>query len=240
MAISCTQADIDEPEKPITPVVPVIDISISEITIPDTEAGSATFTTNNSWTIQTSDTKAAVSWFDVTPKSGDAGSNTLTITIKESNPNYEDRSAYIHIKSGELTKTITVSQKKKEAILVSKDRYEIEPLGGSFAVEVKSNVTYQVVIPDESTAWISHISSKGLSTSTENFSVAAGSLDGKREGMVIFVSGALKDTVHVYQSQLNCIILTDKTININEKTQNFPVELKTNIDYDISFIGGDW
>ncbi|MEG0468141.1 MAG: BACON domain-containing carbohydrate-binding protein, partial [Mucinivorans sp.] len=233
--VSCTKMGIDpEPEPPKEPVI--------EVTVPDVGTGSATasFTTSQKWTIETSDSKARPTWFDANPKSGGPGKATLTIKINEANTSYDDRSAYIRIRSGSQTALITVSQKKKDAILVSKDRFYIAPTGDNFTVTVKSNVSYQVIIPEPSAQWISRPASKGLVSKNEVFAVAAGSMDGNREGMVVFTDGTLKDTVRVYQSQLNGIILSTKTKNIDERGQAFDVELRTNVEYNITFADGTW
>ncbi|MEG0518234.1 MAG: BACON domain-containing carbohydrate-binding protein [Bacteroidales bacterium] len=238
--LSCGKNDNPAVEPPKNPAIEII---VADVTIPDISTGSATatFTTSEPWSLELSDTKATPDWFDVSPKSGGAGSATLTISTTKANESYDDRSAYIKIKVGSVTKNITVTQKKKEALLLTKDRYEISPEGGRFNVEVKSNVSYQVTIHENSSVWITRdVKSKALSTTNESFVVLAGSLDGNREGMVVFSSGNLKDTVHVYQAKKNGLILTTKAVNIDETAQNFDVELKSNVDYAVSFINGGW
>lgn len=225
------------------PQSPEIVISVPDVTLPDVISGSTTvtFTTTAPWILELSDTKAAPDWFDVSPKSGGGGSVTLTITILKNNEEYDDRSAYIKIKSGELVKSMTVTQKKKDALLLTKDRYDIPPEGGDFSVEVKSNIDYQVSIDEGCNGWISKgAKSKGLSIRSESFNVSSGSMDGSREGLIIFSSGSFKDTVHVYQGQQNGLILTTKSKNIDAAAQSFDVELKSNVEYNVSFINGNW
>lgn len=203
MAFILFSCETKAPDNPEPPKPPVVDIPITDVVIPDVGNYEAplTFTINGSWTTELSDTKAIPAWFDVNPKSGDAGTHTLIITLKEPNETYDDRIAYLKIKTGGSVSNVTVTQKKKDALLLTQDRYEIPASGGNFTVEVKSNVTdYQVVIPDESTDWIVHQKTKGLTTQQELFTVAPCLEDIDREGMVVFISNNLKDTVHVYQS----------------------------------------
>lgn len=129
---------------------PVIEIKVPDITLPEISDGSTTanFTASAPWTLEVSNTRSSPDWLTVSPTSGKAGDVTLTVTTTEANEDYDDRNAYMKIKAGSVTKIITVTQKKKEALLLSKDRYEISPEGGRFSVEVKSNVSYQVTIDE--------------------------------------------------------------------------------------------
>lgn len=239
---SCTSPETPEPTPPI-PETPTIEVITSDVTLPEAGTASlrASFKTNSAWTVETSDTKITPTWFDVSPKSGGAGVAALTVTLKEANQDYSDRSGYIRIKCGSLFKNITVIQKKREAILLTKDRYQIDSDGGKFSVEVKSNVSFLITIPNESSSWIARATaSKALTTNNIGFIVSKNSSEENREGIVVFSSGSLRDTVYVYQTPRNSLILTTRNKNIDESSQNFDVELRTNVDYDINFLDGTW
>lgn len=235
----------EEPDNP-NPELPEINIDIPDVTLPEfSEGGESStqiiFYASAPWILELSETKSVPSWFDVTPKEGGAGDVVLSVTITEENTEYEDRNAYIKIKSGTAQKIITVTQKKKDALLVSKDKFEIDPAGGDFSIEVKSNVDYSIEIPEYCSDWIvPSIKSKSLASHVESFHISPGSTDGPREGSVIFSSGPLSDTVYIYQARRDELILSDKIKNIDERAQTFDVELRSNIEYDVSIIGGDW
>lgn len=235
---SCSKNETNPDKDP-----PVIEIKIPDVTLPEISDGSTTanFTVSAPWTLEVSNTRISPDWLTVSPTSGEAGDVTLTITTTEANEDYDDRNAYMKIKAGSVTKIITVTQKKKEALLLSKDRYEISPEGGRFSVEVKSNVSYQVTIDENCKDWLSQaVESRSLQTSNVHFSVSSGSFDENRQGTIIFNSENLNDTVYVYQARKDGLILTQRTKNINASAQSFDVELRSNIEYEVIIQGGDW
>lgn len=235
---SCSKNETNPDKDP-----PVIEIKIPDVTLPEISDGSTTanFTVSAPWTLEVSNTRISPDWLTVSPTSGEAGDVTLTITTTEANEDYNDRNAYMKIKAGSVTKIITVTQKKKEALLLSKDRYEISPEGGRFSVEVKSNVSYQVTIDENCKDWLSQaVESRSLQTSNVHFSVSSGSFDENRQGTIIFNSENLNDTVYVYQARKDGLILTQRTKNINASAQSFDVELRSNIEYEVIIQGGDW
>lgn len=235
LAISCGKN-----EKPV-PSVPKIEISVSDISLPDsgTEAGASTsftITSDTPWSIQLSDTKAVPSWFSVVPQSGNAGTTTVLISVTEENTAYDDRNAYIKITAGNALKVLTITQKKKDALILTKDKIEVGPQGGRFEIEVKSNIDYTIEIPAGASEWISRESksTKGLETRKEAFTVKQGSTDGPREGMIIFHCGELKDTVSIFQVRRDVLILAEKVQNISNEATQVEVELRSNIEYSVT------
>lgn len=84
----------------------------------------------------------------------------------EANEGYDDRNVVLTIQVGELMKTVVVTQKQKDALTLTTDRFEVGQEGGTIHVEVKSNISYEVVIPDEYKGWISQKDAgRGLSSS---------------------------------------------------------------------------
>lgn len=247
LLISCLSFSCKTPAKVGTdiPVVETITIDIPEITLPETSSGSTfvTFKSSADWTLETSDTKASPTWFDVSPQSGMTGTHTLTVAVKEANPEYEDRSAYIKLKTTGVSELITVYQKKKNAILISKDRYDIPSDGGTFSVEVKSNVQYSVLIPDETATWISKTTNaKSITTTTEIFTVSPSALEDEREGIIIFTDGTLKDTVHIFQTEKNILATIELALYANYFGHQFDFSLRTNVNYTVRIKcdGEDW
>ena len=129
-----------------------------------------------------------------------------------------------------------MTQKKKDAILLTKDKYDLPTTGGDITVEVKSNITYTTTIPQEFN-WIKQADSKSraLESKNLNFKIEANPNTDKREGFIIFKDNAseLADTVHVYQAQKDELILTQDTYNVPAKGETIDVELKTNADYEV-------
>ena len=101
----------------------------------------------------------------------------------EANEGYDDRNVVLTIQVGELMKTVVVTQKQKDALTLTTDRFEVGQEGGTIHVEVKSNISYEVVIPDEYKGWISQKDAgRGLSSSILSFEIAASEEYEKREG----------------------------------------------------------
>lgn len=118
---------------------PMIKIDVMNVVIDDTSQDAQTldFKTNVPWSITMPDTRTTSTWFDVNPKSGDAGNVTLTITITEINDAFKEREGYFGIKTGEKNTSISVKQSKQKFILCDlKEEYGIN--GGMLFAEDNS------------------------------------------------------------------------------------------------------
>ena len=227
-----------DPGNPDTPENP--NLSISETDISVSASGSETriftVTSDAAWNLSISDTKSAPSWCQASPMNGKAGTTTVTITISEHNISFDDRNAFIKVTSGESSKLLTVTQKKKNAIILSKDKFEIDGSGGEIQIELQANVDYSVLIPHEYYSWISKIASKtkGLSSKREMFQIKEGDIEGSRNGIIVFAGEEIKDTIHIYQTQKNALILNKREYECTCDESILEVELKSNIEYGIS------
>ena len=208
-------------------------ISPSELTF-KSEGEEKTFsiTSNSDWIITNPST-----WCKINPTQGN-GNSTIT-AIADPSDEYDDRNFNLTIKAGETTKVMTVTQKKKDAIILTKEKYDIPTEGDNITVEVKSNITYSTIIPEEHNEWIKQIETKqlgrGLETKNLNFEISANPTTDKREGIIIIKdnSSSLADTIHVYQAQKDELILTQDTYNVSSKGENINVELRSNVDYEV-------
>lgn len=186
-------------------------------------------TCNGDWTIAN-----ASQWCKTDITSGN-GNATISVTVNPSEL-YDDQNTNITVKAGTNTKILTVTQKKKDAILLTKDKYDLPTTGGNITVEVKSNITYTTTIPQEFN-WIKQADSKSraLETKNLNFKIEANPDTDKREGFIIFKDNGseLADTVRVYQAQKDELILTQETYSVPAEGETINVELKTNVDYEV-------
>ena len=135
---SCSGGE-DVPAPTPTPEANKVEISTSAPVV-EQKGGTATvsFTTNAAWTASVS---ASTSWLSVSPASGSAGTHTLTITTTE-NDTYDERNASITIKAGNASKNITVTQKQKDALIVTSNKMEIGAEGGEFTIEAKKKTVH--------------------------------------------------------------------------------------------------
>ena len=81
-------------------------------------------------------------WLTIEPSEG-KGSCSITLTAS-ANDLYDDRNTVITVKAGDKTETFTVTQKYAEALLVTKNKFDIPQEGGEFTVEVQSNISYDI------------------------------------------------------------------------------------------------
>lgn len=239
ITMACSKTENEKPE----PESPEVIISVPDISLSDTglESKSFTITSGMPWNITLSDTKAVPSWFTVAPMSGGAGNVTVNIAVKEQNNAYDDRSAYIKIGAGNTVKVLTVTQKKKDALILTRDQVEVSPSGETIQVELKTNVDYSIEIPSGSSGWIfreSKAATKGLENKTEYFSVREGDTENPREGMIVFRSGDLKDTVRIYQARRDILILSHREYNISKAAAQIEVSVRSNIEYDVTIPAG--
>ena len=92
-----------------------------------TDGGSdeITFTSSAAWTAEVINSRADA-WCSINPTSGPAGAANITVTTK-GNDTLDDRTASIIIKAGTASKTITVSQKQKDAITITSSKSWVKP-----------------------------------------------------------------------------------------------------------------
>ena len=192
----------------------------------DSSVGEKTFSFNSNadWTIDVAATRNGTTWCTVTPNSGKAGANTVKIKVQE-NTNNDDRNVVFTLTAGQsLSKKIIINQKQKDALTLTTNKFEIDPKGGIINVEVKSNVDYQIVIPEYCKDWISLPSkSRGLTTSIVSFDIAETDEYDKRKGEIILKSGNLSETVHVYQTGQEILLLTKNEYIVNDKGETIAV-----------------
>ncbi|WP_220453255.1 BACON domain-containing protein, partial [Odoribacter splanchnicus] len=148
----------------------------------------------------------------------------------------EDRNTNLTVKAGNITKVLTVTQKDGDAIILSKDKFDIPEEGGNVTVEVKSNIQYEVSIPSQFQNWIKHEpETKAITVKNFTFTILENKEYEKREGYIVFNGNSLKDTVHIYQTaDPRTLILSKDTYNISSAKESIEVELKSNVDYSIS------
>ena len=239
---SCSKSDgsIDDPDDPDNPDAPtnvMLDISVSDLVF-EAEGGEKEFTIycNSDWTI-TNESE----WCKTTVNQGN-GNSKIIVTVGVYSE-MEDRNTNLTIKAGNITKVLTVTQKDGDAIILSKDKFDIPEEGGNVTVEVKSNIQYEVSIPSQFQNWIKHEpETKAITTKNFTFTILENKEYEKREGYIVFNGNSLKDTVHIYQTAARILILSKDTYNISSAKESIEVELKSNVDYSISIpsSASDW
>lgn len=200
---------------------------------------SVSFTTNTDWTLNIASTTGGSTWCMASVTSGKKGEASVEFTTLD-NSDYDDRSVSVTIKAGTASQTFTITQKCKEAILLTADKFEIVQEGGSITVEVKSNIDYQMEISESAKSWITETTTRALTTHNHTFSVAANEEYEKREGEIFFKKGEHIETVRVYQAGGAVIVLTKEKYEVSDKGETITVEIKSNVEYGIKMPQVDW
>ena len=229
-------SNTDKPDNPKN----IIELSTGQITIDNnTLSNSFSIKSTLPWEITLSDTKAVPSWLKLEPMRGNAGTSSVSLTILQKNDSYEDREAYITVKMGEISKQLVVTQKRKNALILSKREYSIDEKALVIDVELKANIEYDILVPSQAT-WISRLDSKGLNTYTHKFSIAANTGSNSRSAKIIFKdkNSTLSDTLSIYQGDSNCLLLSQKQFNLDENSHIINVEVRHNVAYDILMPNG--
>ena len=233
LCMSCGSDDkgIDEPDEPVNPENITLELSATDLTL-EAEGGKKEFTItcNTDWTITNES-----SWCQTDVTSG-KGNKTVTVTASSSSET-ADRNTNLTIKAGDKTGIVTVTQKSANAIILSKNKFNLPQEGGNITIEIKNGIDCRITIPADYQAWIKQLETRAAETQSVRFSIAANEDAEKREGCILFSGNSRNDTVFIYQAPKNQLILTNNTYTVSTEGGEFSVELKTNIDYDVQIPG---
>lgn len=86
------------------------------------------------------------------------GEASVTISVA-ANEGTDERSASVFLECGDNRETIVVSQKQKNALIVSQQSYQLPAGESEVEVEVEANVAFEVQVSD---TWIEPISTRSL------------------------------------------------------------------------------
>ncbi len=178
----------------------------------------------------------------MSPSSGKAGNVTLTIVVA-SNTGYDDRNVVLKLSVDELTKSIMINQKQKDALTLTSNRFEVDKDGGIINLQVKSNIDYNVTVAENSRTWIEPVISertRGLSTSFYSFAISPSEEYDKREGEIIFQNGKQKEVLKVCQAERAFLNLIKNEYTISDEGGRIAVELNSNFDFDVRMPQVDW
>lgn len=234
LAASCSDSD-KELEEPTPPEPVAASITLADGTdkqpLIETVGGvfSIHFTATASWTASVGNSRAD-SWISVSPASGEAGEGSVTVTVA-SNESTDERSASVFLVCGEEQETVVVTQKQKDALILSQQVYELPESESTIELEVQSNVSYEISV---SVDWIEPITSRSLTKETLVFRVAANESTEQRSGTITVKSGELEETVNVYQAgkkEEPILLLSDKLLNVGAEGGTVDVQVQSNVAY---------
>lgn len=236
----CSKEETSSTPPPETPSISID--TDNETPVFDTAGGSCTltFTATADWTANIS--QAASDWINISPSSGKAGTYTVYITVQE-NEDYDERNASITLTSGSTSHTFTVTQKQKDALILTSNKVELEAGEKDFTVELQSNVTVTYEIGAEAQTWLTPASdSRGLTSKTLTFHADENTNTEPRQGIITLHGGnQLVEEITVYQAgDTPTLVLTQSEYMVGSDGETIKVELRSNSHYEIEMPNADW
>lgn len=239
----CQGCSEDKEENPPAPESPSITVESGEdMPVFETAGGTAalTFTTTSDWTASVDG--AASGWLSVSPASGGAGTYTLSL-VTTANDSYDERNASVTITSGSVKKTFTMTQKQKDALILTSNKVEVDAEGGDFSIELQANVEVTYEIESGAQTWLTPIArSRGLTSSVLAFHAEANEEAEARQAVIKLAGGnGLTEEVTVYQMGTGpTLLLSQSEYIVSSAGETIQVELRSNTAYEIEMPGVDW
>jgi len=206
-------------------------------------AGDATvsFSTGGTWTLSIASTTSGNTWCRASVTSGAKGKHSVKFTVDD-NDGYDDRSVAVTIKSGGSSRTFTVTQKSREALLVTTSKYELPKEGGKITLQVKSNVDYKLAVSGAAAEWLTEedASGRALTERKHVFRVAASDEAVSRQGEIILSYGDLTETVNVYQAGEPAIVISENELVVDHAGDTISVDIASNVEFGVQLPEVDW
>lgn len=129
-----------------------------------------------------------------------ASTNTYNLDIA-ANDGYEHRIGYVLVMDEVTGKTESVSilQWQKDAIVFSKDRYDIALGGGEIDLKFAANCDYEVEILPAGTDWVTPVITRSMADHAETFEVAPAAAGTDRSCIIAFSNGRVRQEITVRQ-----------------------------------------
>lgn len=169
---------------------------------------------------------------DSSSRSLTAYSHTFTISPNETS---EQRRGIISFKYGDQCENVEVFQEGTGSVLLlTQKEYFVSAAGETIKVELKSNVEYEMEMPNVD--WLSLSGDgRGVSSHTLNFIILPNDTYDERKASVVFYdkNSDLKEILVITQGQKNGLSLVDKEIVVEQEGGQIAVSVNANVDYQI-------
>ena len=192
-------------------------------------------TCNGTWALS----GETVSWCRPSKTTGQ-NNDVVTFNIDENNLS-DDRNATYTFTCATETAKFVLTQKGKDALTVTKSKFEVSAQGEQIAVEVNANISFDYEIAQADKSWVSYVGSRAMTTSRLLFSISPNEETATREGTITITSEIGKETIKIYQFGASpALVLTQKEYIVPSDGQTIKVELNSNVDYEVAMPSVDW
>lgn len=192
-------------------------------------------TCNGTWALS----GETVSWCRPSKTTGQ-NNDVVTFNIDENNLSDDRNATYTFTCATEFAKFV-LTQKGKDALTVTKSKFEVSAQGEQIAVEVNANISFDYEIAQADKSWVSYVGSRAMTTSRLLFSISPNEETATREGTITITSEIGKETIKIYQFGASpALVLTQKEYIVPSDGQTIKVELNSNVDYEVAMPSVDW
>ena len=192
-------------------------------------------TCNGTWALS----GETVSWCRPSKTTGQ-NNDVVTFNIDENNLSDDRNATYTFTCATESAKFV-LTQKGKDALTVTKSKFEVSAQGEQIAVEVNANISFDYEIAQADKSWVSYVGSCAMTTSRLLFSISPNEETATREGTITITSEIGKETIKIYQFGASpALVLTQKEYIVPSDGQTIKVELNSNVDYEVAMPSVDW
>lgn len=192
-------------------------------------------TCNGTWALS----GETVSWCRPSKTSGE-NNDVVAFNIDKNNLSDDRNAAYTLTCATESAKFV-LTQKGKDALTVTKSKFEVSAQGEQIAVEVNANISFEYEIAQADKSWVSYVGTRAMTTSRLLFSISPNKETATREGTITITSGIGKETIKIYQFGASpALVLTQKEYIVPSDGQTIKVELNSNVDYEVAMPSVDW
>lgn len=179
------------------------------------------------------------SWIKKSPDTKAMTSQSFRYTVSP-NEDTQKREGYIVFSGGSKKDTVYVYQSAKipaeeSSLILSENTYDLSASAQEITVELKTNIDYEVIVPDTVETWVSYITTRAIRTDKLHFSIAENEGDDARSAVVIIKeqNGELTDTLYIRQAEQSVLMLETKIFQVSSAGETIKTKLTTNIDYDV-------
>ena len=153
------------------------------------------------------------------------------------NESFDNRVGSITFKQndGTLQTIVKVYQSQTDAIFLSNKTHDLSSDSHLLEVELKTNVDFEIIIPEAAKSWVSYTATRALKTETLLLNIAKNEPYDART-TEIYVRDkftTFQDTITINQSQKDAINFPRKIQDISSDSRMLEVELNANVDFEV-------
>lgn len=170
----------------------------------------------------------------ISPVSRGLSTSILAFQIQP-NKEFEKREGKITIIGNNLSETVTVYQEGiSSAIVLSQNEYIIGSTGETITIQVKSDLNYEMKMPEAD--WIQISESRAVSTYTHYLTILPNDTYDSRSAVVSFVgsNNSVTETVTINQLQKNAIIVANNEYKLDARTTELEFPINTNVEFEVT------